>query len=36
MRLTALLTGTGYIGPMPEDVEIKGISYDTRDRKSVV
>lgn len=30
MRLTALLTGTGYIGPMPEDVEIKGISYDTR------
>ena len=30
MRLHALLNGTGYAGPLPEDVEIKGISYDTR------
>ncbi len=30
MRLHALLAGMGYQGPEPEDVEIKGISYDTR------
>ncbi len=30
MRLNALLTGAGYEGPRPEDVEIQGISYDTR------
>ena len=30
MRLSALLKGVGYEGPEPEDVEIKGISYDTR------
>jgi len=30
MRLGRLLSGTGYEGPEPEDMEIKGISYDTR------
>lgn len=30
MRLNALLEGTGCTGPIPEDVEIRGISYDTR------
>lgn len=30
MRLNMLLTGTGFEGPRPEDVEIQGISYDTR------
>lgn len=30
MRLWELLEGTGYEGPAPQDVEIEGISYDTR------
>ncbi|MEA4954261.1 MAG: UDP-N-acetylmuramoyl-L-alanyl-D-glutamate--2,6-diaminopimelate ligase [Pseudoflavonifractor sp.] len=30
MQLKALLEGVGYAGPAPEDVEIKGLSYDTR------
>ncbi len=30
MRLHRLLEGTGCIGPLPRDVEVKGISYDTR------
>ncbi|MFR1052422.1 MAG: Mur ligase domain-containing protein, partial [Lachnospirales bacterium] len=30
MRLKTLLEGVGYAGPAPEDVEIKGLSYDTR------
>lgn len=30
MRLSELLEGTGYLGTLPQDVEIEGISYDTR------
>lgn len=30
MQLKTLLEGVGYAGPAPEDVEIKGLSYDTR------
>ncbi len=30
MRLNALLEGAGCVSPVPQDVEIKGISYDTR------
>ncbi len=30
MRLNELLEGTGYEGPVPQDLEISGISYDTR------
>lgn len=30
MRLSELLKGTGYEGPEPQDLEIEGISYDTR------
>lgn len=30
MQLKVLLEGVGYGGTLPEDVEIKGISYDTR------
>ena len=29
MRLSELLEGTGYIGPLPQDLEITGISYNT-------
>ena len=30
MRLYQLLEGAGCVGPLPRDVEVKGISYDTR------
>ena len=30
MRLRELLEGTGYTGAEPQDLEIEGISYDTR------